>query len=123
MYQLSPYRYQRRLLVKTEETVCEARLVNERLTSKTCTRCRRIHHNLGGDEKFVCPNRNCGLVIHRDINGARNMLLMNLAVLREVLVSMRDAETRQVAAGILSGMRNDTRCAAWHWELMDNENP
>ena len=85
--------------------------------------CGRIHHNLGGDEKFVCPNRNCGLVIHRDINGARNMLLMNLAVLREVLVSMRDAETRQVAAGILSGMRNDTRCAAWHWELMDNENP
>lgn len=47
--------------------------VNEAYTSKTCTRCGHIHTKLGGSSTFKCPH--CGLVISRDINGARNITL------------------------------------------------
>ena len=89
--QLSHYTWQRRMLEKAEETDCELRLVNERYTSKTCTRCGHIHRRLGGNKRYVCPNENCGLRIDRDVNAARNMLLMHLALLRAVLPS-RNAE-------------------------------
>ena len=78
---------------------------------------------LGGAATFVCPNRNCGLVIHRDINAARNMLLMNLAVLREVLESMRDTEVLRIVAEILESMNPDadeSRYPAWVLESMRN---
>ena len=80
------------MLEKAEETDCELRLVNERYTSKTYTRCGRIHRRLGGNKTYVCPNENCGLRIDRDVNAARNMLLMHLALLRAVLLSRRTAE-------------------------------
>ena len=78
---------------------------------------------LGGAATFVCPNRNCGLAIHRDINAARNMLLMNLAVLREVLESMRDTEVLRIVAEILESMNPDadeSRYPAWVLESMRN---
>ena len=49
---------------------------NERLTSKTCTNCGHIHNNLGGSKIYKCPQ--CGYVIPRDINGARNIMLRAL---------------------------------------------
>lgn len=48
-------------------------LVNEAYTSKTCTHCGHIHKALGGAKVFKCPE--CGIVISRDINGARNIML------------------------------------------------
>ena len=89
--QLSHYTWQRRMLEKAEETDCELELVNERYTSKTCTRCGGIHHRLGGNKRYVCPHPNCRLRIDRDVNAARNMLLMHLALLRAVLLN-RTAE-------------------------------
>jgi putative transposase len=41
-------------------------------TSKTCGGCGRWHADLGGNKTFVCPNAACGLVVDRDLNGARN---------------------------------------------------
>ena len=79
------------MLEMAEKTDCELELVNERYTSKTCTRCGHIHRRLGGNKRYVCPNENCGLRIDRDVNAARNMLLMHLALLRAVLRS-RNAE-------------------------------
>jgi putative transposase len=49
---------------------------NERLTSKTCTNCGNVHNNLGGSKIYKCPQ--CGYVIPRDINGARNIMLRAL---------------------------------------------
>ena len=85
--QLSHYTWQRRMLEMAEKTDCELELVNERYTSKTCTRCGGIHHRLGGNKRYVCPHPNCRLRIDRDVNAARNMLLMHLALLRVVLLS------------------------------------
>ncbi len=40
----------------------------EEYTSKTCVRCGKIHHKLGGNKKFKCPT--CKFTISRDFNGA-----------------------------------------------------
>ncbi|CAG8833314.1 26403_t:CDS:1, partial [Gigaspora margarita] len=56
----------RRLIICTEE-----------YTSKTCGHCEYIKNNLGGNKKFKCDE--CGLIIDRDVNGARNILLKLLS--------------------------------------------
>lgn len=41
-------------------------------TSRTCGVCGRWHADLGASKTFACPNPACGVVIDRDLNGARN---------------------------------------------------
>ncbi len=50
--------------------------VTEEYTSKTCTKCGHVHHNLGGNKKFKCPS--CGYEIKRDFNGALGIFLKAL---------------------------------------------
>jgi len=50
-------------------------IVSEAYTSKTCTRCG-VLNDVGSNEIYHC--KECDLVIDRDINGARNILLKNL---------------------------------------------
>lgn len=51
-------------------------IVGERYTSKTCGRCGNIKRELRGEEIYKCNK--CGIVIDRDINGARNILLRTI---------------------------------------------
>ena len=55
LYAWGHYRFQQRLLSKAEELCCEARLVNESWTSKTCTACGMRNHGLGSSKTFCCP--------------------------------------------------------------------
>jgi transposase len=49
--------------------------------SYTSQRCGKCHTLTKTDSKeFVCGNSNCSLVIHRDLNSARNILLKNMSV-------------------------------------------
>ena len=41
-------------------------------SSKTCSCCGYIDHDLGSKETYICPE--CGLVIDRDINAAINLM-------------------------------------------------
>ncbi|GAA6617083.1 zinc ribbon domain-containing protein [Scytonema sp. NUACC26] len=50
--------------------------VTEEYTSKTCTKCGHVHHKLGGNKKFKCPN--CGYEIKRDFQGALGIFLKAL---------------------------------------------
>ena len=51
----------------------ELRLVYPALTSKTCSRCGYINHELTLEDRvFRCPR--CGLTIDRDLNAALNIL-------------------------------------------------
>jgi putative transposase len=50
-------------------------IVSEAYTSKTCTRCG-VLNDVGSNEIYRC--KECGLVIDRDISGARNILLRNI---------------------------------------------
>jgi len=57
---------------------CRVIEVEEAWTSKTCSGCGKIG-NPGWSKTFKC--KRCGLVIDRDINGARNILLKNMNAL------------------------------------------
>ena len=59
-------------------------VTSEAYTSKTCTRCGHEHTTLGGSEVFRCPS--CGLIVSRDINGARNILLRAMPDLADVVL-------------------------------------
>ena len=48
----------------------------EYYTSKTCTKCGNIKHDLKNADIYKCNS--CNLKIDRDTNGARNILLRNL---------------------------------------------
>lgn len=58
---------------------------SEEFTSKTCTRCGVISKNLGSSKTLSCGS--CGLIIDRDINGSRNILLKTCSELSKVVAS------------------------------------
>ena len=53
-------------------------ITDERYTSKTCGVCKKLHDRLGASETFHCPH--CNFSCHRDVNGARNILLRALGL-------------------------------------------
>ena len=73
MYDLKHYQFRTRLmdnfaLVRHAGAV----VCTEEYTSKTCTKCGSIN-NIGSAETYKCNT--CGLVIDRDVNGARNIFI------------------------------------------------
>ena len=73
---LSHYKFRERLIRKGEENNCHVLLCTEHWTSKTCGRCGEINKDLGNKKVFSCPK--CNLILDRDINGARNVLIKTL---------------------------------------------
>lgn len=47
--------------------------VTEEYTSKTCGNCGELNEKLGSNKTFECQK--CKIVIDRDCNGCRNILL------------------------------------------------
>jgi len=77
----SHYRFQQRLVNKTREyRNSQVIICDEAYTSKTCGCCGQLHEKLGGSKTFRCPH--CGVVMDRDMNGARNILLRYLTLNR-----------------------------------------
>jgi transposase len=60
-------------------------IVTEEYTSKTCGRCGELNQQLGSAKTFKCGSESCQLVIDRDYNGARNILLKHLEPAKLVL--------------------------------------
>jgi putative transposase len=71
------FEFRRRLKHKAEEFRMVVHEVGEHYSSKGCGQCGRIHWKLGSSKWFHCPH--CHFKIDRDFNGARNILIMNLA--------------------------------------------
>jgi putative transposase len=65
--------FRERLKAKAEECGVQVLIVTEHYTSQTCGCCGSLWKELGGRDTFKCSN--CGIVIDRDLNGARNILL------------------------------------------------
>lgn len=51
-------------------------IVDESYTSKTCGSCGMLHHSLAANKIFRC--KNCKVIMDRDVNGARNILIKSL---------------------------------------------
>ncbi|RHZ62220.1 hypothetical protein Glove_341g17 [Diversispora epigaea] len=72
---MKSYCYQN-LNLQTCKGICELQdncTEEYKYTSKTCGNCGFIKKNLGESKTFRCDS--CDLVIDRDVNGARNILL------------------------------------------------
>lgn len=76
MYTLSFYQFKQKLKAKCIEKGITLRSLNEPFTSKTCGKCGNLKNNLGNADVYNCEK--CGLIINRDMNGARNILLRNI---------------------------------------------
>jgi len=73
---LSYYKFLLKLKSRCIEYDIELVIRPEYYTSKTCTKCGNIKHDLKNKDVYCC--KSCGLKIDRDTNGARNILLRNL---------------------------------------------
>ncbi len=73
------YRFRQRLTFKYRQYGCKVATVNEAYTSKTCSCCGHVKHNLGGAKTYKCTS--CGAVMDRDVNGAKNIFLGNYEAL------------------------------------------
>jgi len=80
LYIYSYFRFKQRLSYKSELEGVRLCIVDESYTSKTCGRCGNLNAKLGSSKVFNCPY--CGLVIDRDVNGARNILIKNWPALQ-----------------------------------------
>lgn len=72
---LSHYQFQQLLKFKGEQTRTKIVIGHERSSTKTCTNCLALNQEIGGSERFVCSE--CGMSFGRDIQAARNILLIN----------------------------------------------
>ncbi len=73
---ISYYKFLQKLKNRCIEYDIELVIKPEYYTSKTCTKCGNIKHDLKNNDMYNC--RCCGLKIERDINGARNIMLRNI---------------------------------------------
>jgi len=77
----SHYRFRQRLISTAREYPwVNLILVDEDYTSKTCGGCGFLHTKLGGQKTFRCPS--CAMTMDRDLNGARNIMLKFLGLIR-----------------------------------------
>src|SRR5690606_39248491 len=76
MLSLSHYLFQQRLISLSEEYEnCKVKIVTEEYTSQTCGNCGNLKKDLGSAKIYECHC--CKIVIDRDANAARNILLKN----------------------------------------------
>jgi putative transposase len=73
---LSFYKFRSRLQYKCNIKENKLLIVDEKYTSKMCTKCGELHQNLGSNKIYKC--KHCNLNIKRDYNGARNILLKSI---------------------------------------------
>ena len=67
------YEFYKRLEFKCSLTRTNFRYVNEAYTSKTCSNCGNYNNKLKEEIIYECK-----LIIHRDMNGSRNIMIKSL---------------------------------------------
>jgi putative transposase len=75
MNTLSHYMFRMRLINKFNELNKIVEVKEEYYTSQTCTKCGNIKSDLGGAKVYKCEK--CKMIMERDFNGARNIMLRN----------------------------------------------
>ncbi len=75
LYNVSFYSFKQKLLNKCKDSDIKVIIRPEYYTSKTCTKCGCLKHDLGSSKIYEC--KSCKTIIDRDVNGARNIMLRN----------------------------------------------
>ena len=75
-HKLKFYKFKQRLEYKCESTKTEYKEIDESYTSKMCSKCGYLKEDLGSSKIYNCDN--CKIIIDRDINGARGILIKSL---------------------------------------------
>ena len=70
------YKFKQRLIDKAKEKNKVIYLVNESFTTKTCSACGNVNNFVGSSEIYKCKNKSCNIHIGRDINAAKNILII-----------------------------------------------
>lgn len=70
-YSLSFFKFKERLKYKCQLKKCNYYEINEKYTSKLCSKCGTYKSDLGANSIYTCNN--CDLIMDRDINGSRNI--------------------------------------------------
>jgi putative transposase len=83
---LRHYEFKQRLLYSVKKNGNDFYIVDESYTSKTCSRCGCIDKHLGSNKEYNCNE--CKLLIDRDINGARNILIKNYKVITDSYITL-----------------------------------
>lgn len=73
---LAFFQFRQRLMYKASVRGSTVRVVPEAYTSKVCSCCGHVNATLGASHVFACPN--CGVVMDRDLNGARGICLKEI---------------------------------------------
>ena len=71
MNQMSFYKFIEILQHKAEEYNTKVILINEYNTTKECSYCGYIKHDVGANKIYNCNN--CNYIIDRDVNAATNI--------------------------------------------------
>lgn len=66
--------FKEKLKTKTFERGCRILICEEHYTSKTCSMCGKLNYKLGSSKTFKCSG-GCNVIIDRDVNAARNIML------------------------------------------------
>lgn len=66
------YKFRERLKEKCNRKSNNYKMINEWLTSQSCSKCGNVDNTLGGKEIYNCSI--CNLKIDRDVNSCRNIL-------------------------------------------------
>ena len=75
LYMFSFHSFLEKLKFKCQNTNKKLYIVNEDYTSKTCTNCGQLN-DIKTLEIYKC--KECNLMIDRDINGSRNIMIKNI---------------------------------------------
>lgn len=75
MHFLKPYTFKLRLMAYAQRSGTAFKYVDEAYTSKLCGACG-TYNNIGSSKTYNCAS--CGLVVDRDVNGARNILIRGI---------------------------------------------
>ena len=76
MKSLSHYKFKQRLLHKCEQLNKKLVIVDEHYTTKTCSGCGLLNHNVGASKTFECPH--CNLYLDRDVNASINIFMKSI---------------------------------------------
>lgn len=72
----SHYKFRQRLISNARRTQTKVWVIGEEYSTQTCGSCLCLHKKVGGQKQFKCPQ--CQIMLDRDLNGARNIFMMNV---------------------------------------------